>query len=491
MLQNRAVEKLRNLIVSDNPRVALFGVLLVAVMAGLLVGALFGGLGPLMAVALIGVAIATYLMLRSTQWGLIALVALIILLPYAALPFKIGFTPTFLDLVLAALFGVWFLRIVTGREPIFIGSALGLPIFLFLAWAVVTFIAGLAHAPLTPNVLRNFAEVILVVLLFFAAINQVKTYIQLKQISQVILLSGGAMSILGIAFYFFPSNWTVTILSRLRVFGYPTSGILRYIEDNPDNPMRAISTSIDPNALGGLLIILTIIAVAFLFAQQPVLPRRYLVLITATMAVLLYLTFSRGSLVGVVAALGVMSLLRYRKLFLYMALLAVLIFVLPQTQVYVSRFFEGVQGADLATQMRFGEYKDALILISRYPLLGVGFSGTPDIDIYLGVSSLYLLIAEQMGLVGLGLYLLISLSFFIIVFRAWRGLPAGHPLEAPLLGYSLAVFGAMVGGVFDHFFFNITFTHLVALYWLSMGLGMTTVLMIGKNDVTATTPLEE
>ena len=166
MIENRAIDKLRILVASDNPSVAMLGVLLVALTAGVFVGVLFGGLGPILAVALIGVGVAAYLMLKSTQWGFVSLLALIILLPYAALPFKIGFTPTFLDAILGALFGVWFLRIVTGRDKTFVGSALGVPIFIFLAWAVVAFIAGLAHASLTPNVLRNFAEVLLVVLLF-------------------------------------------------------------------------------------------------------------------------------------------------------------------------------------------------------------------------------------------------------------------------------------------------------------------------------------
>jgi len=482
MLQNRALDKLRTLVISGDPKQALAGVLGLCLAAGLAVGALFGGLGPLMAVALVAVAMAAYLMLRSTQWGLIGLVTLIILLPYAALPFKIGFTPTFLDAILAALFGVWFLRIVTGQETTFTASPLGVPIFAFVGWAMVTFIFGLAHAPLTPTVLRNFAEVLLAVFLFFAAVNQIRTARQLTQLSQVFLLAGGAMAVLGIVLYVIPGDWTVAFLSRLRVFGYPTEGILRYIEDNPDNPMRAIATSIDPNALGGLLIVLTVIAVAHLFARPPVLPRPLMALIAGAMGVLLYLTYSRGSLVGAAAALGVMALLRYRKLLFYMLLLAALMLVLPQTQTYVSRFVEGVQGADLATQMRFGEYKDALILITRYPVLGVGFSGAPDIDIYIGVSSLYLLIAEEMGLVGLGLYLLVSVVFFAFVFRVWRRLPTDHPLEGPLLGYSLAVFGAMVGGVFDHFFFNITFTHLVALYWLCMGLAVAAAMMAQAQE---------
>jgi hypothetical protein len=58
----------------------------------------------------------------------------------------------------------------------------------------------------------------------------------------------------------------------LRVFQYPTEGILRYIEDDPEQPMRAIATSVDPNALGGLMVFLTIIVVAHLFAGRPVIP---------------------------------------------------------------------------------------------------------------------------------------------------------------------------------------------------------------------------
>ena len=485
MLQNQALDKLKTLIVSDDPRLAFLGILLVCLVAGGLVGALFGGLGPVLALGVVFVIGAGYLMIHSTLWGMLALIGVITLIPYGTLPFKVVFTPTFIDLILGALFGVWFLRVITGKETKFVGSSVGGPIVLFLFWAVVTFVAGLGHASLTPNVLRNFAEVLLAVCLFFAAINLVRTQRELEWISRAVLWGGGVASLLGILFYIIPELWTIRILSQLRIFGYPTDGILRYIEDNPENPMRAISTSIDPNALGGLLIILTIIGVAHLFAAKPVMPRRYLVMIAGAMGLALVLTFSRGSLIGVIAALGVMALLRYRKLLIYMLLGGIIFLLLPQTQLYVSRFVEGIQGQDLATQMRFGEYKDAFILISRYPLLGVGFSGTPDIDLYVGVSSLYFLIGEQMGLVGIGLFLLVNLVFFATIYQIWRKLSAGDRLEAPLLGYGLAVFGAMVGGIFDHFFFNIQFTHLVALYWLVMGLAVATGLIITQKQTSA------
>ncbi len=476
-MQNPGLDILRQWITAENPRIALAGILFIAATAGLLVGALFGGLGPILAIGLLAALVVGILMLRSTQVGMFVLVSLICLLPYGALPFKIGFRPTFLDVAMVALYTVWGLRLLTGQQQTFTVTPIGPLIFAFLGWSLFIFIFGLRYAGLNITVARNFAEVVMAVTLFFLVVNQVTSLRQVNQISRALILAGGGSAALGIIFYFIPGDWTVRILSMLRVFQYPTEGILRYIEDNPENPMRAISTSVDPNALGGLMVFLTIITVAHLFAPRPILRRRYLALISGMMLLTLYLTYSRGSLLGAIAGLMVIALLRYRKLIWVMLLLAVLVLVLPQTQLYVERFIEGIRGEDLATQMRFGEYKDALRLISRYPLTGVGFFGSPDIDVYVGVSSVYLLLAQQMGIIGAGLYALIGLTYLAVTAAAVRQLPPGHQLEAPMLAYGLAILGAMVGGVFDHFYFNLTFIHIVTLYWLTMALGMVTVLL--------------
>jgi len=44
-----------------------------------------------------------------------------------------------------------------------------------------------------------------------------------------------------------------------------------------------------------------------------------------------------------------------------------------------------------------------------------------------------------------------------------------------LLGVAGALLGAMVGGLTDHYFFNLAFPHSVALFWLYVGLGMVAV----------------
>jgi O-antigen ligase len=126
--------------------------------------------------------------------------------------------------------------------------------------------------------------------------------------------------------------------------------------------------------------------------------------------------------------------------------------------------------------MRFGEYRDALTLVGRYPVFGVGFTGTPDIDIYLGVSMLYLIIAENMGIVGLLAFLAVVVGYLVMATVSWRR-GCEVDLEPLLLGYTGAVLGALASGIFDHYWFNMTYPHMTVLFWLYLGLGAATSLI--------------
>jgi O-antigen ligase len=102
----------------------------------------------------------------------------------------------------------------------------------------------------------------------------------------------------------------------------------------------------------------------------------------------------------------------------------------------------------------------------------VGFAGAPDIDTYLGVSSVYLLIAEEMGVLGLALFLwinLLAIRQMLQWLRQHRNAPALEPL---VLGLLAALLAALITGIADHYFFNINFQHAVALFWLCLGLGV-------------------
>jgi len=437
-------------------------------------------------------------MLRDVEAAYWAVIGVVCLLPFASFPFEIGFTPTFLDAVLGALFLVWVLQIATGDQREFVGTPLGLPIAVFMLLAVGSFIFGLAHATPTPYVLRHFAEVLLSIALFFLVVNTVRDAGRLRRIVRVLLLCAFAAAALGVVLYIIADQisdeFVIRALSALGRLGYPAGpGVLRYIRDDPELSMRATSTSVDPNVLGSLLNLTLCIGVVQLFAQRPIIPRRYLVPMLGAMALCLGLTISRGSLAGVGAALAVVATLRYRKLWLLLLVaLALLLLLAPG---HVAHFLEGLRGEDLATQMRFGEYKDAFILIGRYPWLGVGFAGSPDIDTYIGVSNVYLLIAEQMGLVGLASFLVVMIVFFARFWRTRTLAATGDSPESkvpelePLWwGLHTGIIGALVGGIFDHYFFNLSFPHSVTLFWLVVGLATAATEMIRGVEQPAAGP---
>ncbi len=440
-------------------------------------GAVIAFGSPVIAFAVAIAVIAGSVVLSNIDFGLYAVIAIAVLLPFGALPLNIGFNPTFLDLALLALFGIWLARSMMRQTGEFVATPLGLPILVFLVLAVFSFIAGLAYAPLTQDVLRHFAEVLISIALFFVVINVVRTREQLGRFVTALIVAGFVSAAIGIVLYFIPQSWSIQLLSALRVFKYPSGdGVLRFIEDDPNNPMRAISTSIDPNVLGGLMILVTALAVPQIFASQPLLPRKLAIVMVVTMAVCMVLTFSRGAMLGLGLALVVIATVRYRPMIALMILGAAVILLMPFTQDYVGHFVDAFAMSDLATQMRLGEYKDALTLISRYPVFGVGFGGSPDVDTYLGVSNVYLLMAEEMGMVGVTAFLVAMGTFFYQATRAWFERVARDAFLAPiLLGVAGALLGAMIGGMTDHYFFNLAFPHSVALFWLYVGLGMVAV----------------
>lgn len=432
--------------------------------------------GPIALGAVLGLAVLV-MILRRIEVGYAALIAVICLLPFAALPVNFAFKPTLLDVVLVALFGVWLLERATGKLGEFVNTPLTLPVLAFLAVALATFIAGLANAPLTQTVARHFAEIILSILLFFLITDTVRDTQRLSLITRWLIAGGSLAALIAVILYLLPDQTSIDLLSRLRVFNYPEGpGVLRYIRDDPSLPQRATGTAIDPNALGGLLIMIVTLAAPQLFARRPVLPRGWVVTGLALMALALLLSFSRGSFVGVGVALAALGLVRYRKLLWIMLIALALVLVLPQTQGYVTHFFDGLQvlgdaqGGDLSTQMRMGEYTDALILIQRYPIFGVGFTGTPDIDTYLKVANLYLMMASEMGLVGVAAFLIVMATLFVSAWRVRQRASARPGLEPIWWGFHTALFGALVGGVFDHYFFNLDFHHSVTLFWLYVGL---------------------
>jgi len=479
-LSNLTLSRIESILSSPKPRTARLGLVALLLVAALLAALLVAIAGPLYAPMFLLAIIGGLLMLRDIRWDYAALLGVIGVLPFAALPFKLGFTPTFLDVALIALYFVWLMRVATRCERELAGTVLGAPVLLFLLWAIFAFANGLRFGPPTSTTVRNFAELALAIGLFFVVVNSLRGRADVDLVTRLIMLAGAAAAAIAIIFYVIPETWTVQILDALSRFNYPGgAGALRYIEDNPDNPMRAIGTMVDPNVLGGFMILVAGLTAPQVVSAQPLFRRRWVILFLGLDLLALYLTYSRGSLVGLAAGLLVIALLRYRKLLLAGVIGIALLLLLPPAQAYVAHFIEGIRIQDQATLMRLGEYKDALALISRYPWFGVGFAGSPDADLYVGVSNLYLLMAEEMGVVGVISFLIVVGSFLARLWRTWRR-TVDPRMEALLLGLAAAVVGVMVGGFLDHYLFNLVYPHISALFWTFLGLGMSATLVTGE-----------
>jgi polysaccharide biosynthesis protein PslJ len=453
---------------------------LVAALA-LAVGGVVGGaaaFGPIYALAgLLGM-LAGVAVLVSTEVGMLVVFVIITMLPFGTLPFRAIITPNFLTLALVGLTAVWVLRLLARPDAYDLRlTPLGLPIFGFLGLTFFSLILGARGLPDT-STLHNYFKFVLAVLLFFSLVNCVRTRAQARLVLRGLLLAGGMAALVALALWVMNDRLALQVLVALGRIGYPTGGrVLRYVEDDVNGLERAIGFSVDPNSFGGMLALVVALGAAQLVARRPILRRWLLGLIVGTMTLTLILTFSRAALIGLFAAAVYLATLRYRRLWWVMlgggVLGGALLLGLGYADEFLNRFVSGFQFRDQAQQMRLAEYQNALAIIVRYPAFGIGFGQAPDLDLTAGVSSIYLAIAQRIGLIGLAAFLGIVGAWFVQSIRALPRLDDER--TSWVLGCQAGIVAALAVGLADHYFFNIEFSHMVALFWATLGLGMATI----------------
>ncbi len=451
-----------------------------AAAAGLVIGLAAAGLalslvivGPLYTAAAVIGGLAALFVLTSIQAALYGIVAIMTLLPFGTMPFSIGFTPTLIDVMIAAFLLIYVLQWMIGQRNEFRTTPVHGLLAIYILWIVACFALGLRYAAPTSLILRQFAETLLILLLVFVLVDLLRDTAVLRRLVLVMIVCVGIQAVVAIVFYRLPDPTTERLLRALQRIGYPGSNIIRYIEQNPDLPERAIGTWVDPNTLGGALAIAATMIAPQVFARRPVLRFRWLTFaVLGSVTLALYLTYSRTSMLALGVGLAVIAFLRYRRFIPLMIMLAGMILLLPQAQDYLERFLDAFRGGDLATQMRLGEYSDAARLISQYPVFGIGFTGSPSIDLYSSVASMYLIMANQIGLVGVGLYGIVMFATLAYGYRAWRIARQTPELDAIHLGFHAALIAALVNGIGDLYYFRIDFQAAILLFWLTVSLAL-------------------
>ena len=439
---------------------------IVALLAGAVLGTGIAFAQPIMAVmGMFGIAVVVAFFLWP-ELGVIAFIGVANLLPFAVIPIHIGFSFTLVDATLSTLLVVWVYWAIQRGRPL-MGSALTFPILIYLGLTLASFVLGLTYS-IDPERLRLFMKSLNSILFFFSVINCIRTTSQLRWAVIVLLMGGVAAAVIALVLQYLPQDTTIRLLSALGPLGYPTgANVLRPIADT--NIQRAIGTSVDPNVLGGLLMLTTALTTGQLFSSKPLLPRMLLFTMLVVVAAALVLTASRSALGGAIVGAVVVGTFRDRRLLLVLVVAIVGFFFLPRDWEFVNRVMQGLSFQDRASVMRLDEYQNAINTIVQYPWFGIGFGNPPSIDLFLGVSSMYLLIGQEMGLLGMAAFLT------VLGVLAWHLLAAlqeakDEGTKGIVLALTAAMAAAASAGMLDHYFANIEFPHMIALFWLYVGL---------------------
>lgn len=421
--------------------------------------------GPIPATAALGALVVAAAIAFDVRAGLWVVLAVAALLPYAVIPVKVVITPPILELAGLGVLGVWLLRLFLRRDVVIPPHPVLLGLIVFLAVTLFAFVLGIGRG-YTTQTYHDYTKFLVSSSLFFVAWSSLRTLHDFRWMTVIFLGVTSTAALLGLALYAGGPAFTLAVLARLVPYGYPASRIVRFIEDDPTKPMRLTSTSVDPNSFAGLLALAFVIGVAQFVARRPVVPRWLAAGASVVSGLALLLTYSRAGWLGAAFGVGVVAIVRYRWLLLPggMGLVGAIAFGIGEG--FFQRLWQGFTLQDRATQMRLEEYRTALAILREYPAFGVGFGQAPTVELWTGVSSIYLLVAERMGLLGLGTFLLVVIGILGIGWRALR--QAGWDERSDLLLAWLGAQGAaLLIGLFDHYYVNISFPHMVAIFWFT------------------------
>jgi O-antigen ligase len=438
-----------------------------AVLVGAAVGRLLVSLGPTEVLALLMGGVVAVALLRSVWMSLVAVIAIVSVLPYATLPFGTSVTPAVLECVVLAALAITALVIAFDRRQEIRASDSSALVVALVGVTVATFVMGLGRGYSTQT-LHDFFKFLLGIASFWIILQLVTATDDARRLFWILSAGTTAAAAIGLALYVAGPSVTERALIRLVPYGYPGSRIVRYIEDDPSRPMRAVGTSVDPNSFGGLLMVGFVLAVGQLIVRRRSMPVGLAGVAASFCGFAMLLTYSRGAWVGAFVGIVLIVVLRRPLLLIPLGAFGVAAVVLGLGSGFVERLWLGFTLQDPATKLRLDEYRNALAIIREHPWFGVGFGEAPSIDLQTGVSSIYLTIAERAGVIGL----LVFLTTVGVI--AWRGLMVSRRRRDSedgdlLLCFTAALVAALAVGTVDHYFFNPQFPHMATLFWVLAG----------------------
>lgn len=311
-----------------------------------------------------------------------------------------------------------------------------------------------------------------------------------KRAVKIVLIAGVIVSILGVFQVVLLPNNALTHIGFTKSTG---SQPVFYIHDDIKATERASSSIKDPNALGAYLLIIIALALAYLYCLRQN-RKKWILKSTILMPLILclYLTYSRSAWVGLVVGAGFLifyllskhknlttSFKKYSPYFIVVLTLALVLLNLgiTKTKQYKSVVLhnERNQTVDSNTK-RLGSYKESISIIKNYLVTGTGvgsagpvsFKNTPHQPVI--SENYYLQIAIEVGLIGLALFIFITLNVAVKL----------YVLSGPKNPYALVLLVSLLAVSASNMFNHNWANEAVAYTWWGLA-GLYTAKSTSKN----------
>lgn len=385
------------------------------------------------------------------------------------------------DILIPPLFVVWVIDKIKNDRKFRFGK-IGKTIVLFLFVLVVTYLINafrfeFIQMAVAFTYLGRFGMYLVLALMAFDLLERDKSRKFQKILLFTMIVSMVLIALLGfLQLKFFPSFLELGM----------------YLEGWDPHIGRLLSTWFDPNYIGGFLAFILSIAIAIglYFRHKKGKKAKKLFLIMAVVSVIgliaLYFTFSRSGYLAMLVALAVLAFFKSRKLFVAVALIALLAFTFsPRVQ---ERTIDAVDSGkaligldsqkalDPTAELRVWSWSFAWEMIQDHPWLGVGYGryayeinyrghGLPSDHSSGGSDSSLLTIWAQTGIFGILSALAIGFVAAVTAIRhIWKKNNFRSYLDAGLL--------AGLAGMFVHSVFvnSLLFPLMMVYLWIGLGL---------------------
>lgn len=367
----------------------------------------------------------------------------------------VTFSTAFVEISITAIFIAYLLKKIINRNFSFPKYPFIPVLGLFILVNLLSFI----NSDYFYGSFRGIIKIIKYALLFIITMDSFKTKAAVKKAIYVILA------------------WSLVVVANgviQNILGFDLIR-LRTI-DMLDRLYRISSSFRHPNNFGAYLIVVIPLYLAIALCKKASHKvRMFSILALAPMVFCLVRTYSRGAWVALFFAVLVWSLLRNKRVFIILILIAVLLpfFMPPQIK---ARFFDMFDfGLGTTTWERVKLWEGAIAMIKVHPFLGFGVNTytknfpdykPPDYPDSIYPHNSYLHMAAEIGLIGLALFLIFIILVFIHLYRCFRRVRRDDLICSAAIGLFSGLVAFLIQSAADTHLYSI---NLAVMFYFLLG----------------------